>query len=288
MNKITPPPYDDADAFTSLSNNKRVGSYPHLQPLIKKVHASYAQYLAVRGKPQLVTNQPVSAVEAERLKKHYASPPTDLGHITLMRESTEHLVCPMCGSMHSGTLDHYLPKNGFPIFSIFSNNLVPACKCNSKRKETLMGINPNERVLHPYFDDCMGDRLVRANFDDLGDVPKVSIALTISAAHPEFPSINFHVRTIVEKSAIRKYLANRWSSLFRKPSLVIRAFENNVVTRAEVEIILDKELEALDDLHQGKNNWNSVFVSGLRQTPVVTWLTARLSVPGRKPDSSLV
>lgn len=287
MNKIPLPVYDDANAFASLSNNRRLGSYPQLQCLVGTVQASYAQYVAVNGQPALVQKQPVSVTVANFLKGHYAFPPDDLAHIKEMRESTEHLVCPMCGSMHSGTLDHYLPKNGFPSFSVFSMNLVPACKCNSKRKETLTGANANERVLHPYFDACLGERLVRADFDDLSDVPRVSIELMITNTHPDYPAISFHVQSIVQRSAIQAYQADRWSSLFRKPSLVIRAFEKNVESQAEVENILENEREALDDLHKGKNNWNSVFVSGLLHPPVVSWLTDRLSVPDREPNSPL-
>lgn len=287
MNRILLPNYDDSGAFASLSENRRLGSYPQLQPLVGTVKASYAQYLAVKGEPTLIQNQSVLPAVAKFLKGHYASPPTDLVHITKLRDSTEHLVCPMCGSMHSGTLDHYLPKNGFPIFSVFSKNLVPACKCNSKRSETLLGINPGERILHPYFDDCLGERLVKAQFDELGEVPRVSLALVITNAHPHHSAISFHVRSIVQRTAIRKYLADRWSSLFRKPSRVVRAFSKNIATQAEVEGLLEEERIALDDLHKGKNNWNSVFVSGLLDPLVLAWLTRNLSAPGRAPDSPL-
>lgn len=287
MNKVQLPAYDDSAAFDKLSKNERLGSYPRLQAIVGTVQASYAQYVAVNGAPTLVQNQPITATEATLLKGHYASPPTDLGHITEMRESTEHLVCPMCGSMHSGTLDHYLPKNGFPIFSVFSKNLVPACKCNSKRKETLLGANPGERVLHPYFDDCLGERLVSARFEDLGEVPRVSVVLMISNTHPQHSAINFHVQSIIKRTAVVRYLADRWSSLFRKPSRVVRAFAENIATQAQAQAILEEERDALDDLHKSKNNWNSIFVSGLLDPIVLAWLAARLSIPGRAPDSPL-
>lgn len=287
MNKVQLPAYDDSTAFDKLSKNTRLGSYPQLQTMVGAVQASYAQYVAVKGSPALVHNQLITATEAALLKGHYASPPTDLEHITEMRESTEHLVCPMCGSMHSGTLDHYLPKNGFPIFSVFSKNLVPACKCNSKRKETLLGDNPGERVLHPYFDDCLAERLVSARFEDLGEVPRVSVVLIISNTHPDYSAIDFHVRSILKRTAVVSYLADRWSSLFRKPSRVVRAFAENIATQAEVLALLEEERDALDDLHKGKNNWNSIFVSGLLDPTVLAWLATRLSMPGRPPDSPL-
>lgn len=286
MNKISPPKINDAAAFETLANNPKVGSHPHLQGLVDRAQASYKQYEAARGIPIFVLN-PLCQNAAKFLKGHYAAPPADLAHITEMRESTEHLVCPMCGSMHSGTLDHYLPKDSFPIFATFSKNLVPACKCNSKRGQILLGSNAGERILHPYYDTCLQDRLIKAQFNDLGEVPSVSIALTIPITHPNYAAVNFHVQKIVLRSAIRKYLADRWSSMFRKPSLVVRALSKNIATLSELKDILLSELDALDDLHKGKNNWNSIFVSGLLDPPVLTWLTDRLSDAHRVPDSPL-
>jgi hypothetical protein len=287
VNKLQLPAYDDSAAFKNLSNNHRLGSHPKLEPLVDFVLAGYAQYEAVNGTPTLVQNHQINAEAAAFLKGHYASPPADLSHITEMRESTEHLVCPMCGSMHSGTLDHYLPKNGFPIYSVFSKNLVPACKCNSKRKEQILGANPGERVLHPYFDDCLGERLLSARFEELGAVPRVNLVLLISDTHPLHSAIEFHVRTIVQRSAVVKYLADRWSALCRRPSRVVRAFANNIATQAMVRALLEEELDALDDLHKGRNNWNSIFISGLLDPPVTAWITSNLARPGRVPDSEL-
>lgn len=72
------------------------------------------------------------------------------------------LPCPMCGSLHSGTLDHIFPQSDYPEFAVFSRNLVPACKCNSKRQNDLLGDGQGERILHPYYDVCLGERLLSA------------------------------------------------------------------------------------------------------------------------------
>jgi len=287
VNKAPLPIYDDSDAFYLLSKNKLLKSYPKLQPLVSIIQASYAQYLAVSGEPTLVINEPIGFAEAEFLKGHYASPPAVLAHITKMRHLRRQFTCPMCGSFHISELDHYLPKNGYPIFAIFSKNLVPACSCNNKRQQTLIGANPKERVLHPYFDECLSERLIKACFEDLGPVPRVSIALNVPATHPQYAAIDFHMRSIVARSDIVQHLAKRWSSLIRKPSLVVRAFEKNISTVVEVESILQKELSELDDLYEGKNNWDSVFAAGLTEPPVAAWIAAQLAVPGRIPNSAL-
>ncbi|WP_148667195.1 HNH endonuclease [Bradyrhizobium amphicarpaeae] len=287
MNRVSLPTFDDAAAFLALSSNSRLKSYPELQAIVPDVLDCYDTYMAAGGDPALVNNVILSDPIAGYLRDHYASPPRNVAYIRQMRDSTEHLVCPMCGSMHSGTLDHFLPKSVFPIFALFSKNLVPACKCNSKRNDVYVGATQAERVLHPYFDNCLEERLVRAQFDDVCDIPRVSVALAIPNTHPYYPAVNFHVRSIVERSAIVRYLADRWSALYRKPSLVIRALGENPPTQADLAEILEEERVALDDLHTSRNNWNSVFVSGLLQPHVLSWLMGRFSDPERAPDGPL-
>jgi hypothetical protein len=230
---------------------------------------------------------PLTDDQAEFLKGHYRQPNADLPHIDQLRDARAYQVCPMCGSLHSGTLDHLLPQADYPEFAIFSLNLVPACKCNSIRQHVLKGVPPGERILHPYFDACLSDRLIAAQFTDLGEVPTVALKILIDATHPDYQAVEFHVRTIVRRTFVEDYLADRWTSLCRKPSLVIRALAYAVPNTQSLEAILYEELDSLDDLHRGKNNWNSMFVAGLLDPPVFAWLFDSLNEPGRVPDAPL-
>ncbi|MEQ9435648.1 HNH endonuclease [Hyphomonas sp.] len=61
--------------------------------------------------------------------------------------------CPFCGGIgHVKTLDHYLPKANFPLYSIVPTNLVPCCRdCNSGKSNTFP-TNANRQTIHPYLD----------------------------------------------------------------------------------------------------------------------------------------
>lgn len=61
--------------------------------------------------------------------------------------------CPLCSIGHASTLDHYLPKSKFPIFSVIPLNLVPACKDCNHGKNNAAVTQAENQVLHPYFDD---------------------------------------------------------------------------------------------------------------------------------------
>ncbi|WP_334109249.1 hypothetical protein [Methylobacillus sp.] len=287
MNRIPRPIINDHAALQALAGNEGVESYPHLHGAVADILQGYTQYDAASGNAFNVSHVNVTLVIEKYLKAHYKSPPKDLKHIKAMRKDTGHRACPMCGSLHSGTLDHLLPQSSHGAFVVFSHNLVPACKCNSQRKTTLLGLNAGERILHPYFDDCLSERLVVASFEDLGLIPKVGLKLCVDDKHPDYAAIAFHFRNIVQQTTVTGYLRDKWIDLFRKPSLVVRELKHNPPTVDALREILVEELALLDDAHKGKNNWNSIFVAGLLETGVTNWLFQQFDMPGRLPDTPL-
>jgi len=68
--------------------------------------------------------------------------------------------CPYCGMRANVTVDHYLPKDEFPQFSMLGMNLVPACSdCqNSRHKGSKYPRRKHrkspspDRFVHPYLD----------------------------------------------------------------------------------------------------------------------------------------
>lgn len=71
--------------------------------------------------------------------------------------------CPFCGFGQVTTVDHYLPKSKFPIFSILPYNLVPCCRdCNSNKGDKYT-MDADSQPLHPYYDgDILSERLIFA------------------------------------------------------------------------------------------------------------------------------
>jgi hypothetical protein len=279
LNKLAPPTHDNATAIIAIANNTKMKSYPALLPWLPKILLAYSQYELEKGNPFRFSTASLGQIVADHLRAHYKGCKNikAVHYISAYRSAMEHSVCPMCGSMHRGTLDHLFPQATYPELALLSLNLVPACKCNLKRQDSLVGPNPGERILNPYFDHCLGDRLIEARFVDLGAVPRVSLQIVADPLHPDYPAISFHVRTIVNRTAIRAYLADRWTHLYRKPQLVVRKLDKTVKTIAALEALLEIERTLLDDLHGGKNNWNSIFIGGLLEPSVLSWLLVRLA-----------
>ena len=62
--------------------------------------------------------------------------------------------CPFCGISESSTIDHYLPKEKYPEFSVFPKNLVPSCAmCNTLKRDRILEDGKDVRMfLHPCYD----------------------------------------------------------------------------------------------------------------------------------------
>lgn len=77
-------------------------------------------------------------------------------------------ICPLCGGLgHVATLDHFLPKAYFPVYSVHPQNLVPCCRDCNTGKNAGFGTGVNEQALHPYFDapHFFSERWVRAQVE---------------------------------------------------------------------------------------------------------------------------
>lgn len=275
MKKIPSPLVDDVLCTTEIANNSLLHktSYPHLRSVLSSVLAGYQSYIDNGGSALLINSIGVSERFKLGIHKNYSSPPQSLAHIELIRKSSPK-ICPMCGSPKTISLDHLLPKENYPEFSIFSKNLVPACDCNTKRKTNTKDALTQARVLHPYFDDCLSDRQISCEISR-ADFPEVKIkAVCLNLTHPMISSLNFHLNNVVLPSGLVRWLESQWSSLADYPAGVLHTLPHRTISSLnELLSYVDDSLQRHDRGYGTPNNWESVFVHGLiNSAGVLVWV----------------
>ncbi|CAD7713581.1 hypothetical protein LMG31884_06800 [Xanthomonas hydrangeae] len=272
----------------ALARNRKAGSYPELKSKIAEITIAYQRYLQYfLGGPAAIEPIGLHATLAKRLIAHYDHPPKSHDYIPVLREYAEALTCPMCGSPSCGTLDHLMPKEYFPEFSLYSRNLVPACLCNSKRKSTFKS-SDGSRILHPYFDAILSQRLIGCVFNDHEKAPSLRIFNKLPLAHPEFGSVQFHIDKVVLRTGLKKALRRDWAKLMRKPSTIIRDLKITPHSHGSLIQILERELATLDDSYESLNNWSSIFVGGLLAPHTSAWLFQQMTRSGRGNDDPVL
>lgn len=266
--KLLPLPIvNDASIWTDLATNVRISDHALLATVETDVVRRYARYHATGGDLKRLRAVAWARQLEPRLSALYSSPPRALSHLAAIRRKGSAIVCPMCGSSHSWSLDHVAPKAKFPEFYLYSRNLVPACPCNSLRNDVYVGAGPGERVLHPYYDRILERRLVRAAISP--PFPRVKIAVRVCVTEGSLaPAVRFHVRHTLERTNVREFWTDLWASLLRRPREVLRlsAFPLDGPS-------LKSALKAIRDGADAEcgtpNNWRSMFYTGVLRAPRV-------------------
>jgi hypothetical protein len=265
MKRLTPPPFDDAAALLTLANHRGLSSYDELLRNLTPIQRSYLRYTVAAGDPALA-EQPcgLPASLARKLKAHYKKPPTALPVIGTIRRELSPTVCPMCGSPGFGTVDHVFPKELYPELCLHSRNLVPACACNVSRKSAFWD-KAAGRVLHPYFDEVLNSRLVRATIAGPFETATLGLELCCGPI-PELPRVQFHVRHIVEKTPIIEFLRTQWVNL-RRQHTTVPELTGAVMQSEQFMAAAHNVLTRFDAEYATPNNWKSIFWSGLVNSP---------------------
>jgi hypothetical protein len=260
MKFLGQPFFDDNQALVNLSENKQLSSYGELIQYRRQILAAYAAYQAAHGNVENFQSIGLPASLGEKLAKHYSRPPVELSVLEILRKSSLK-VCPMCGSYGHGTLDHIFPRSPFTEFSVFTKNLVPACICNTKRKNNYKGA-VGERVLHPYFDDFMNQRLIRASF--LGTFPTPTIDLEVCYSGENQNAVRYHLETIIRRTEIFKYLTDEWVTILRQPfDLHLELKQCRPLNIPNIKMALQSILQRLDNEFGTPNNWKSILFAGI-------------------------
>ncbi|WP_143314001.1 hypothetical protein [Colwellia sp. UCD-KL20] len=268
------PNINDIDKITSNSNNERLGktSYPHLQNQLPQIIAGYTDYDVKNGNPHTVNAVAIANDLKEGLKSNYKSPPKDLKFINEIRTSSPN-VCPMCGSLKTGTLDHLFPKEDYPWFSVYSKNLVPACDCNSKRGQNLT--DGHKRILHPYYDQFLTQRLLSCKFTTNANWPHAKVVIDyVNPTHQEADSIQYHTEKVVLPSGLIGWLEGEWDTATLSPFSKIQTLPlENIATLQEFKRYLEDAMSRHDRAYGTPNNWFSIFIHGiLNSAGCAAWL----------------
>ena len=158
--------FDTGDVFdTCVSMVKNPALKAELRGVRRQVEDAAADYDAKAETGRLYLKTPhdhVGTVTAEKLIKVYTLrmvPKNATGRTIYDRimSAPAHRRCPLCGIGTVNTLDHFLPKTHFPVFSVTPNNLVPACTWCQGEKLEYYPTSAGEQLLHPYFDDVDDD-----------------------------------------------------------------------------------------------------------------------------------
>ncbi|XPV75760.1 MAG: hypothetical protein ACNI27_14115 [Desulfovibrio sp.] len=148
------PDYDDCELVNDYVKDRQRGVNRELfNQFQEEWKRAVLAYCNQNGNPEFVVPLGVADSLSTSLRNLYLSPNKKAESVLAELRSHCLVFCPFCGEMgRPNTLDHYLPKDIFPEFSITSANLVPMCdKCQTLKGDKYLA-NDRKAFLHPYYD----------------------------------------------------------------------------------------------------------------------------------------
>lgn len=192
--------------------------------------------------------------------------------------------CPYCGIKGSITVDHYLPRNkkDFPHFSVFSANLVPACgDCQGHKlsfyapamgravrnrhrvgaeallKPSYRFRTSERRILHPYFDRFLVERVLVAHIEmsPQGVPSLVAISPRLGLARSARRTVEFHLD--------RLHVLERAKGEVEHLHLAILKGMKGVKTQAEIIKNLETQLASTQSRGRSPNFFDALYLRAL-------------------------
>lgn len=175
MNKLSKPTLDYKDVFTTCistfsnrnSNNQLKNRLEKCVSLADNANKEYEKMAKSNRLYELPVHDKVNNVIGDDFIKIYSQkmlPKNAVGrkYYNEIKALAPHGKCPICNQRLVTTLDHFLPKKHYPIYSITPINLIPACSdCNRLKLDSIPSF-PEDVFLHPYFDDITNARWLKA------------------------------------------------------------------------------------------------------------------------------
>lgn len=275
MKKLRPPKVMDSVILKKIKKGRWSASN-YIDENLTSMRLDYLQFKKNKGSAFFVNESQMSDKLKTKIIYHFENPRSELSYIKIIRDNLSPNCCPTCGGMGTSSVDHYLPKAAYPNLALFSWNLVPACDCNYKRTATVKGINLNQIPIHPYFDDGLHERLMKAEFSGDFDNDEISVHIVpLPCNNIHIDKIIFHIEHVINRTRIKTWMIDRWSTLIRNTSTIVTSIPNRhqLLSQASLINYIDSTIEAHDDEHQTPNNWKSMFLYGIRDSPaVIDWL----------------
>jgi hypothetical protein len=168
--------------------------------------------------------------------------------------------CPHCSVRTVSTLDHHLPKSGFPSYAVTPLNLVSCCRdCNWLKGEHAPAGHGQE-FMHPYFDDIEADVWLHAMVVASAP-PAVLFAIQgpASSTSAIADKLRFHFSTLKLDALYRAYAAEEMSSIMHTLRR-LHASQGTGGVRAEMQERHASCLEA------ARNAWNTALYKALSES----------------------
>ncbi len=231
-------------------------------------------YLDSNGSPHAVQQWGAMHARSTTFLNLYLTPAEGSVQGNVLKALRAHglTICPACGEPGSpNTLDHYLPKAGYPHFCITPANLFPMCDACQKAKGEKTGNAQSPRFfIHPYFDVFVAQQVLRLQIAGPFNAPAFQLVVVDDLNPDDAALVQTHVRELEIEKRYARFFGNAYVRLLR---LVDKM-------RAEGQDVPGSLATfRFGVAHPSVNGWEHVFYDAVLNTPALLDYLTQADLP---------
>lgn len=231
-------------------------------------------YLDSNGSPHAVPKWAAVQSRSTTFLNLYLTPAEGSVQGNVLKALRDHqlTICPACGEPGTpNTLDHYLPKGGYPHFCITPANLFPMCDACQKAKGEKTGNAQSPRFfIHPYFDVFVAQQVLRLQIAAPFDAPAFQLVVLDDLNPGDASLIRTHVRELEIEKRYAKFFGNAYLRLLR---LVHKMRTDGQDVPGSLATF------RFGVAHPSVNGWEHVFYDAVLNTPALLNYLTQADLP---------
>ncbi len=177
------------------------------------------QYIEAAGLPPTVTTWAAIQPRTTSFLNLYLSPAENSVQRPLLKSMRDNdlSICPACGeSGRPNTLDHYLPKQLYPHFSVTPVNLFPMCDaCQNAKLDKVGNAQTPRFFIHPYFDTFVAAQVLHLEIQAPFNAPTFTLGVVEGLSPSETNLVRTHLRELGIEKRYAKFFRNEHRRLLR-------------------------------------------------------------------------
>lgn len=152
--------------------------------------------------------------------------------------------CLYCGIGKSDELDHFLPKESFPYYSILEKNLIPICsKCNKIKGEEIPGFQKD--YIHIYYDILPKIEYLKCKISISKNIPIVDFQINFLQSDSITERISKHYEAL---NLFKRFKSEASQYILRLKSLKLKYGDKSVFDKISSDLLNTEEF-------YGINHW---------------------------------
>ncbi|WP_156400858.1 HNH endonuclease [Pseudomonas sp. Root329] len=272
---------DDWQVIAHQSTKESVADLIDLYDRLNDCYAAYTVNISAHETPLSAS---LLTPSKQVLVDFYESPPTKLKKLIRDRRNKHNLdCCPYCGCPNKpDTLDHFIPKDDWPEYSIYPNNLIPQCGGCAPIKGKFYFCNAQRSVLflHPIYTNLLSKVFfsVEINLADDNSAPTFTPRFHIEdISEPDKRRVAIHLIKLQTKRRFIEYCETEfiiWRNLRRRSAFSIEDAMN--------QRIIEKSPDRIS-----AQDWGTALYIGIISNPQIVDYFNRIKSHTTKTVTSL-